>query len=66
MLLGYFNAHPRMGVLTRTLGKSFQEMAHFGLLFLFLFAFLTFMAAGRCHAGGRKLPDHIKGRTLPY
>lgn len=40
----YFNAHPRMAILTATLEKAFSDMAHFLTLFMFLFAFLAFLA----------------------
>lgn len=43
-LVFYFNAHPRMAVLYATLEKCAQEMAHFLLLFFFLFMFLAMMA----------------------
>merc|ERR1719326_2460177 len=40
----YFNAHPRMAVLYRTVMQAMSEMIHFLLLFAALFVFLAYLA----------------------
>ena len=42
-------AHPRVGVLISTLAKAFDDLVHFGLLFIVIF--LTFAYTGDCLCG---------------